>query len=68
LTGSDLIAAKDKVVGAFVLIPQVTLKSDEPVMLDGMRFEQLQAQFDVPIFPCDFSRFSTLVRNGFQNN
>jgi NifB/MoaA-like Fe-S oxidoreductase len=68
LTGSDLIAAKDQVVGEFVVIPQVTLKSDEPVMLDGMRFEQLQAQFDVPIIPCDFSRFAALVRTGFQNN
>jgi putative radical SAM enzyme (TIGR03279 family) len=68
LTGGDLIAAKDRVVGDFVVIPQVTLKSDEPVMLDGMRFEALQEQFNVPVVPCDFSRFSALVRNGFQNN
>jgi NifB/MoaA-like Fe-S oxidoreductase len=68
LTGGDLIAAKDQVVGDFVVIPQVTLKSDEPVMLDGMRFEALQEQFNVPVVPCDFSRFSALVRNGFQNN
>jgi putative radical SAM enzyme (TIGR03279 family) len=68
LTGSDLIAAKDQVVGEFVVIPQVTLKSDEPLMLDGMRLEELQAQFDVPIIPCDFPRFSALVRTGFQNN
>jgi len=65
LTGSDLIAAKDQVVGDFAIIPQVTLKSDEPVMLDGMRFEQLQARFDVPVIPCDFPTFSSLVRNGF---
>jgi len=68
LTGGDLIAAKDQVVGDFVIIPQVTLKSDEPVMLDGMRFEQLQAQFDVPVIPCDFSTFASLVRTGFHNN
>jgi len=68
LTGGDLVAAKDQVVGDFIVIPQVTLKSDEPVMLDGMRLEQLQALFDVPVIPCDFSKFSSLVRNGFQNN
>lgn len=68
LTGGDLLAARDQVVGDFVLIPQATLKSDEPVMLDGMRFEQLQARFEVPVIPCDFSKFSTLVRNGFHNH
>lgn len=68
LTGGDLLAAKDQVVGDFAIIPKVTLKSDEPVMLDGMTFETLQARFAVPIIPCDFSKFSSLVRNGFQNN
>src|ERR1041385_8708436 len=68
LTGSDLLAAKDQVTGNFAIIPQVTLKSDEPLMLDGMNFETLQAQFDVPVIPCDFSKFSSLVRNGFRNN
>jgi len=68
LTGGDLIAAKDQIVGDFVIIPRVTLKSDEPVMLDGMRLEQLQAQFDVPVIPCDFSEFSSLIRNASQNN
>jgi putative radical SAM enzyme (TIGR03279 family) len=68
LTGGDLLAAKGQVAGDFVIIPQVTLKSDEPVMLDGMRFEQLQAQFGIPIVPCDFSKFSSLVRDGFHNN
>jgi putative radical SAM enzyme (TIGR03279 family) len=67
LTGGDLIAVKDQVVGDFAIIPQVTLKSDEPVMLDGMRFEQLQAQFDVPVIPCEFSKFASLVRTGFHN-
>jgi len=68
LTGGDLLAAKDQVTGDFAIIPKVTLKSDEPVMLDGMTFDALQAEFDVPIIPCDFSKFSSLVRNGFRNN
>src|SRR5206468_792971 len=35
LTGSDLIAARNQIIGDCVIIPKVTLKSDEPVMLDG---------------------------------
>lgn len=68
LTGGDLVAVKNQVAGDFVIIPKVTLKSDEPVMLDGMRFDELQTQFDVPVIPCDFSKFAALVRNGFHNN
>ena len=68
LTGGDLLAVKEQVTGEFVVIPQTMLKSDEPVMLDGMRFEQLQAELGLPIVACDFSKFASLVRNGFQRN
>jgi len=30
------------------------LKSDEAIMLDGMRFEALREEFDVPLHACDF--------------
>src|SRR5205814_5063458 len=50
LTGGDFLAARKNVCGDFAIIPQVALKSDEPVMLDGMRFEELQSQFDVPLY------------------
>jgi putative radical SAM enzyme (TIGR03279 family) len=64
LTGRDFLAARQQVAGDFAIVPRVALKSDEPVMLDGMRFEELQAQFDVPVMACDFSSFSALVKNG----
>ena len=54
LTGADFLSARDQVSGDFVIIPKVTLKSDEPVMLDGMRFEELREKFDVPIHACDY--------------
>jgi putative radical SAM enzyme (TIGR03279 family) len=63
LTGRDFVAARHKVAGDFAIVPRVALKSDEPVMLDGMRFEELRAQFDVPVIACDFASFSALVRN-----
>ncbi|MGZ8845345.1 MAG: DUF512 domain-containing protein [Pyrinomonadaceae bacterium] len=54
LTGGDFLAARGEVSGDFVIIPKVALKSDEPIMLDGMRLEALREKFDVPLHACDF--------------
>lgn len=59
LTGGDFLAACDKVVGDFAIIPRVSLKSDEPIFLDGMRFEDLQKQFDLPLYGYDFAGLAT---------
>ena len=53
LTGQDLVAMKDKVVGEFVTIPTVTIKSDEPIFLDGMTYDDLKRQFSVPVYDVD---------------
>ncbi len=53
LTGQDYLAVKDKIKGDFAIIPKHTIKSDEPILLDGMTFEDLKAQFDVPIYDLD---------------
>jgi putative radical SAM enzyme (TIGR03279 family) len=65
LTGGDFLAARERVRGDFVIIPKVALKSDEPIMLDGMRFAEVQEQFDVPIYAFDFPAFASAVKNGF---
>ena len=54
LTGGDFLAARGEISGDFVIIPKVALKSDDAVMLDGMRFEALREEFDVPLHACDF--------------
>jgi NifB/MoaA-like Fe-S oxidoreductase len=54
LTGGDFLAARGEISGDFVIIPRVALKSDEAIMLDGMRFEALREEFDVPLHACDF--------------
>jgi putative radical SAM enzyme (TIGR03279 family) len=54
LTGGDFLAARSEVSGDFVIIPKVALKSDDAIMLDGMRFEELCEKFDVPLHACDF--------------
>lgn len=53
LTGRDYLAVMDKIVGDLVIIPKHTIKSDEPVLLDGMLFEELKAALPVPIFDLD---------------
>ena len=67
LTGGDFLSAREQVRGQFAVLPRVALKSDEPVMLDGMRFEELREQFDVPVFAMDFSSFAAALESGFGN-
>lgn len=64
LTGQDYLAARDRIKGDFVIIPQHTIKSDEPILLDGMTFEQLEAQFDVPVYPLDLKGLMQFILNG----
>jgi len=53
LTGQDYLKIKDRIVGDFVVIPKHTIKSDEPILLDGMGYEELKQQFPVPIIDLD---------------
>ena len=39
------------------------LKSDEPVMLDGMLFEELQSQFEVPLYAFDFAGLAEMLES-----
>ena len=63
LTGGDFVAARQQVSGDFVVIPKVALKSDEPVMLDGMRFDELCEKFDVPVYAVDFHGLASMIAN-----
>ena len=53
LTAQDFIAVRDHVEGDFVIIPKNTIKSDEPIFLDGVTFDDLRRQFPVPVYPMD---------------
>jgi len=61
LTGGDFAAARQRVRGDFVIMPRVALKSDEPIMLDGMRLEDLQKQFEVPLYAFDFAGLAEML-------
>ncbi|MCY7375652.1 MAG: DUF512 domain-containing protein [Pyrinomonadaceae bacterium] len=64
LTGKDYLAVKDKIEGDFVVIPKHTIKSDEPILLDGMNFDELKAQFDVPVYDFDTEDLLKFILNG----
>lgn len=63
LSGQDYLAVKDKIKGDFVIIPKHTIKSDEPILIDGMQFEDLKREFDIPIYDMDLKEFLTFVSN-----
>jgi putative radical SAM enzyme (TIGR03279 family) len=61
LTGGDLLAARDRVRGDFVIIPRSTLKSDEEIMLDGTTLEDLTDQIDLPVLPLDLDSLAPML-------
>jgi NifB/MoaA-like Fe-S oxidoreductase len=61
LTGSDLVSARERLSGDFVIIPRTTLKSDEEVMLDGMTLQDLTRKLDLPVHAFDFQSFAQFL-------
>ncbi len=57
LSGQDFLAVKDDVKGDFVIIPESVIKSDEPILIDGMQYDELKAKYDVPIYDVDLKDF-----------
>jgi len=63
LTGGDFLTARERIQGKFAIIPRTTLKSDEEIMLDGMKLEQLQEALGIRLYPCDFKAFAQFLLN-----
>ena len=61
LAGADLLAARDRIRGEFVIISKSMLKSDEEIMLDGVKLEDLRTHFKVPVHPIDINSFAGLL-------
>jgi putative radical SAM enzyme (TIGR03279 family) len=53
LSGQDYRNVAGKIEGDFVIIPKHTIKSDEPILIDGMSVDELRSMFDVPIYDLD---------------
>lgn len=65
LTGGDLLSARERIKGDFVIIPKSTLKSDEEVMLDGMQLDELSRALGLPVYPLEMKSFAQFL---FRNN
>ena len=61
LTGRDLLSARDRVRGEFVLIPRQMLKSDEEIMLDGMKIGEVAQGMGVPVHAINLDQFASLL-------
>jgi putative radical SAM enzyme (TIGR03279 family) len=63
LTGRDLLAARDKVSGEFVLIPKQMLKSDDAIMLDGMTIADVTRAIGRPVYAVTLEEVAALLLN-----
>jgi NifB/MoaA-like Fe-S oxidoreductase len=57
LSGRDVVAVKDQLKGCSVIIPKHIIKSDEPILIDGMPFDELKERLGVPIIAFDTAEF-----------
>lgn len=64
LTGQDFLASRGKVAGDFAIVPLHTIKQDDGLMLDGMRFLDLQARFGVPVYAMDSAALFDFLSGG----
>jgi NifB/MoaA-like Fe-S oxidoreductase len=61
LTGSDLLRVRDQIKGEFLLIPKQMLKSDEAIMLDGMKIEEVARSLGLPIHAVNLGKLVRLL-------
>ena len=61
LTGRDLLAARERLQGEFVLIPRQMLKSDDEIMLDGMRIGEVAQSLQRPVHAINLDQFASLL-------
>ena len=62
LTGQDYKKIADQIEGDFVIIPKHTIKSDEPILLDGMSYDALKKVFDVPVYDLEVDGLIDFLR------
>jgi putative radical SAM enzyme (TIGR03279 family) len=63
LTGQDLLRARQQVKGEFVLIPKQMLKSDDAIMLDGMRITEVARALGQPVHAITLPELKTFLSN-----
>lgn len=62
LTGRDLVASRERINGEFVVIPKQMLKSDDEVLLDGMRLDELRSKLGRPVYAVNLEELTSLLK------
>jgi putative radical SAM enzyme (TIGR03279 family) len=63
LTGQDLLQARERIAGEFVVIPRQMLKSDEAIMLDGMHITEVSRALGQPVHALNLKELAKLLLN-----
>jgi putative radical SAM enzyme (TIGR03279 family) len=63
LTGQDLVQARERINGEFVVIPKQMLKSDEAIMLDGMNVAEVARALGQPVHVVNLEELASLLLN-----
>jgi putative radical SAM enzyme (TIGR03279 family) len=61
LTGQDLVQARERVTGEFIVIPRQMLKSDEAIMLDGMNLTDVSRALGQPVHAVNLQELNLLL-------
>jgi putative radical SAM enzyme (TIGR03279 family) len=61
MTGGCVVAAREQFEGDFVVLPSAARKSDEPIMLDGTRLDELEKRLGLPLRVLDAGGFARMV-------
>jgi putative radical SAM enzyme (TIGR03279 family) len=68
LTGQDLLQARDRVMGEFVVVPRQMLKSDEAITLDGMNIKDISRKMGQPIHAVNLQELAALMQYGTEKH
>ncbi|MEZ5428632.1 MAG: DUF512 domain-containing protein [Pyrinomonadaceae bacterium] len=61
ITGRDILAVKDQILGDFLIVPEHIVKTDEPILLDGMKFDELQDKIARPVYRLDLDGLQNFI-------
>ncbi|MDT7807084.1 MAG: hypothetical protein QOJ70_897 [Acidobacteriota bacterium] len=61
MTGECVLDARARIEGEFVIIPKTAHKSDEPIMLDGTRLDELEGKLGLPVLALDLEGLEALL-------
>jgi NifB/MoaA-like Fe-S oxidoreductase len=64
IAGRDILKVKDSIEGDFVVVPSHIIKSDEPILIDGMSFDELKNRFGRTVVPQDVDGLLQMVLTG----